>query len=341
MANNSKLYEKMWAIVNGPRENVPAEWETLARSNNLDDNETCFLLAIQLRKIGRKEEAYQASKALSTYNPNLKSYNIYLASAYDLTTKKELSNEELNAVFTAALNFYFKAGYEVNLAATLLKCCNYLISEGLSDNTVFESIYGTIPEEDRNNNSFIISQYFKRLIAENLANKALEHYRQLSPELKENRAIAKIIKTIQKEPERDSINTKSSEMEETRKITIISDEENIKKYSAILENFSLDVTTVNIFSDEIIDNLNKAIHKSTMAFMIVTDNMKGHSQFQDFFSFTLGFCTHKFARSNVKVFLYHSNTELDFTVLKNFEVFHFDDDLSFLTLLGRLKLIGA
>lgn len=51
MANNSKLYEKMWAIVNGPRENAPTEWEALAKSDNLDDNETCFLLAIVLEAI--------------------------------------------------------------------------------------------------------------------------------------------------------------------------------------------------------------------------------------------------------------------------------------------------
>ena len=331
----------MWAIVNGPRENAPAEWETLARSNNLDDNETCFLLAIQLRKIGRKEEAYQASKALSTYNPNWKSYNIYLASAYDLTTKKELSNEELNAVFTAALNFYFKAGYEVNLAATLLKCCNYLISEGLSDNTVFERIYGTIPEEDRNNNSFIISQYFKRLIAENLANEVLEHYQQLLPELKGNKAILNIIRAIPRETAEVADGPKASYAEINRKITIISDEENARKYSDLLKNFSLTAAAVDLFSDDIIENLNKATHKSTTAILIVTQEVRQHLQFQNAFSFALGFCTHKFGRNSVKVFEHESVEEISLNILHNFEVFHFTADIDFLTLLGQLKLIGA
>lgn len=341
MANNSKLYEKMWAIVNGPRENAPTEWEALAKSDNLDDNETCFLLAIQLRKLGRKEEAYKASKALSTYNPNLKSYNIYLASAYDLTIKKELSNEELNAVFTAALDYYFKAAYEVNLAATLLKCCNYLISEGLSDNTIFESIYRTIPEEDRNNNSFIISQYFKRLIAENLENEALEHYQHLLPELKGNKAILNIIKAIQREPVEVADSPKASCAEINRKITIISDEKNARKYSDLLKNFSLTAAAVDLFSDNIIENLNKATHKSTTAILIVTQEVERNLQFQNVFPFALGFCTHKFGRNGVKVFE-HENAEIKgLNILNNFEVFHFTADVDFLTLLGQLKLIGA
>lgn len=341
MANNSKLYEKMWAIINGPRENAPTEWETLAKSNNLDDNETCFLLAIQLRKHGRKKEAYEASKELSKYNPSVKSYNIYLASAYDLTTKKEVSNEELNTVFTAALDFYFKAGYEVNLAATLLKCCNYLISESLSDNDTFKSIYSTVPAEDKNKNSFIISQYYKRLVADGLIETVLEHYKQLLPALKENRAIVNIVKPIQKalENERDYIVTNN--VAATRKITIISDQENAQKYSAMLENFSLVATTVDIFSDNIIENLNKATHKSTIAIVIVTDKIKKYFQFQDIFPFVLGFCAHKFGRNNVKVFQHGSVMELESSILKNFEILLFDEDICFLTLLGKLKLIGA
>lgn len=341
MANNSKLYEKIWAIINGPKENASVEWHTLAKSNNLDDNETCFLLAIQLRKHGRKKEAYEASKALSEYNPSAKSYNIYLASAYDLTSMKDLSNDELNAIFAAALNFYHMVGYEVNLAATLLKCCNYLISEGLSDNNTFEDIYSTIPDEDKNKNSFIISQYYKKLVADGLTEKVLEHYKQLLPTLKENRSIVNIIKPIQKALENEPNYITTSNAEATRKITIISDQENAQKYSAMLENFSLVATTVDIFSDDIIENLNKATHKSTTAIVILTDKIKKHSQFQDIFPFVLGFCAHKFGRNDVKVFQHKSVAELEFSVLNNFETLLFDEDLNFLTLLGKLKLIGA
>lgn len=341
MANNSKLYEKIWAVINGPKEAAPTEWKAWAESSNPEDNETCFLLAIQLRKLGRKEEAYEASEALSIYNPSVKSYNIYLASAYDLTCMKKLSNDQLYEVFNKALDFYQKAGYEINIAATLLKCCNYLISENLADNSIFEDLYNTIPDEDKNRNSFIISQYYKRLIAEQLTDKVLEDYKQLLPELKGNKAILNIIKQIQNTAENEPGNIKTNNMGTDRKITIISDQENAQKYSAILENFSLDVTTVDMFSDSIIENLNKAIHKSTTAFVIVTNKIKENTQFQDVFPFVLGFCAHKFGRNNVKVFQCKSNTELKLSILNNFEILCFDDDLGFLTLLGKLKLIGA
>lgn len=331
----------MWAIIHSPKENAPTSWHTLAMSSNPDDNEICFLLAIQLRKLGRKEEAYEASKELTDYHPSAKSYNIYLASTYDLTSMKDLSNRELDAVFNKALDFYRRTGYEVNLAATLLKCCNFLISEGLCESSTFEEIYSTIPEEDKDKNSFIISQYYKKLIADGLTEKALEHYKHLSPELQENRSILNIIKPVRISLENASDYIAPSNAETTRKITIISDQENALKYSAMLENFSLVATNVDIFSDNIIENLNKATHKSTIAILIVTEEVRKHNQFRDIFPFVLGFCAHKFGRNDVKVFQHKSTAELECSVLDNFEKLFFDDDLSFLTLLGKLRLIGA
>lgn len=341
MANNSKLYEKMWAIINGPRENAPVEWHALATSNNQDDNETCFLLTVQLRKHGRKKESFEASKELSAHNPSVKSYNIYLASAYDLTSNDELSIDELKKIFMMARTFYLENGYEVNLAATLLKCCNYLISKGLSNNEEFESIYSIIPDEDRTQNTFIISQYYRKLISDGLTEKVLEHYRQLLPELKENRSISNIVKKIQRPAENGTNITKAPKAEMTRKITIISDQETAQKYSTLLANFSLVVTYVDIYSDDIIDNLNKAIHKSATAIIIVTKETVNQSQFCDVFPFVLGFCAHKFGRSEVKVFQDERVTELKHNILKNFEINCFNNDTEFLTLLGRLKLIGA
>lgn len=341
MANNSKLYEKMWTVMNGPKEAAPAEWNAWAKSSDPDDNETCFLLAIQLRKHGRKKEAYEASKALSENNPSAKSYNIYLASAYDLTAMKDLSNDDLSGVFTEVLSFYLRAGYEVNIAATLLKCCNYLISVGLSNDSIFQKIYDTIPNEIKNNNSFIISQYYKRLIADNLQEIVLADYKQLSPELKDNRVILNIVKSIPNDVYNELYPTSPSSEGTSRKITIISNQENANKYSTILENFSLTATGVDMFSDKLIENLNKATHKSTMAFVIVSDKVKTHPLYNDVFPFVLGFCAHKFGRNNVKVFQLCSTPELECSILDNFETLHFSDDLDFLTLLGQLKLIGA
>lgn len=349
MANNSKFYDQVWAIMKDSEEDASKTWNDLAKSNSPDDHEVCFLLAVQLRKHGRKKEAYEASKVLSEYNPSAKSYNIYLASTYDLILTGDFSVDQLKQVFDCALSFYDENGFEVNLAATLLKCCNYLISKSICDRSTFDKIYNAVSDEDKNNNSFIISQYYKRLVADKEIEKVQEYYSKLPLELKENVAIKNVMKTVQKEPENDNDLSKIGNVELIRKITIISDQENAEKYSALVQSFSLVAGTVDMFSDSIIENLNKANHKSSTAILIVTDKIKKQQQFQNIYFFILGFCAHKFGRDNVKIFLEKSvakvgkdaSTELKPSLLNNFEVFYFDTDVDFLTLLGKLKLIRA
>lgn len=56
------------------------------------EQEQQFLEAVRLRKEGCTKDAFEVGKVLVQNHPSLKSYNIYLASAYDLLTKKRIKS---------------------------------------------------------------------------------------------------------------------------------------------------------------------------------------------------------------------------------------------------------
>ena len=196
-------------------------------------------------------------------------------------------------------------------------------------------------EEEKQKNSFIITQYYRRLIAENSSDKVLEYYDQLQPEMKENKAILNVVKPLRASEHIESNYIKTYNTEANKKITVISDKESAESYASILENFSVSATAVDLFSNEIVENLNKATHKSTTALVIITNNTKIDSKYKESLSFVLGFCAHKFGRNGVKVLQHKDVPELQLSVLSNFEILNFQDDLDFLTLLGQLRLIRA
>lgn len=304
---NTDLWKQVNDIIDAGIETYRPEYERLARSSDPEDQEKCFLIASRLRKKGYTSQAFLASGLLSHSFPSLKSYNIYLISAYDLTYKGEKEMEGLLQVFQETWNFYQHEPFEPNITATLLKCCNYLIqnaAENGDDNTAqelrdsFSDIYSKCPEEERNQNSFIIAQHFRRLIANGQKEQVLLEYKQLSLELQNNHTLCKIINQLDSES-RKKVRLQTSPARDIKKWTVISEQEALAELKEVLESFSIHVSQVDIQSEKLAEDMNQSTYQAEKAILIIPKGADGVHM--ERWAFALGYCIHKFGKGNTIV----------------------------------------
>ena len=340
---NSDLYKEINQVVEGTSEYIREYYVPLADSANVEENNKCFALAVQLRKAGKKSLSYEVSKYLTEKHASLKSYNIYLASTYDLTITKDIEIDVLKVVFDAAWKFYAKEEFEPNITATLLKCCNYLIELHKASEAEFEEIYNKCPENERLNNSFIVTQYFKRLIAKKQFQQVIDIYMSLPPKLKNNKTLIQLRKSCENgNAFLDSRNVSGNASKRSNKITIISRSEYIESIAKILDNFSIDTNVVNINSIDIIESLNQNTYKSTIAILVIPKESTESDLIK--WTFVLGYCVHKFSKNNMILFVEGENkveTKSFSAILKMFEKFDYTSELNFVKKLGNLGIISG
>lgn len=318
----------------------------LTSSGRPEDVNDCFLIAVYLRKNGKKEEAYKISEKLAKDDPSLKSYNIYLASALDLATKKELKIDKLADVFYEVWDFYQKEEYEPNITATLLRCCNYLENIGKVEKEAFGQIYQKCPEQDRVSNSYILVQYFRHLVMNGNGQQAVEQYRQLPQDLRANRMLVNTLRSVLRENDSDDaiisnglLSNNRSE-KGTKTVTLISNYSFIEDMPQILRSFSLEVKPVDIGNKDIISSLNKSTFKATIAIVVLpTDAGESYADW----AFVLGYCVHKFGKDNIFVAVEQSIDLIKdggiSAILRNLNAIEFHDKVEFITQLGNRGII--
>lgn len=161
-----KTHKEVFNVLNLSPDERTKQYQQWLESATEEGYLKCFYFVIQLRKKRFNQEAFNISKALTEKNPSLQSFNMYLISAADLNNKGELGLSELKSIFEQAWAFSREKEYEPNIVATMLKCCNRLIEHGLSTPDLFDEIYSHWDEATAQNNSFILTQYYTRLLAD-------------------------------------------------------------------------------------------------------------------------------------------------------------------------------
>lgn len=346
MENNmADIQEQITDVIALPSDQRQAIYQVWAKSSDKNQQEKCFLLSVRMRKDGMKQEAFSASQYLTQNNPSLKSYNIYLASAYDLTIGKELSIDVLEEIFIDAFDFYIEMDFEPNITATLLKVCNHLIPLGKSDVDKFNRIYQKCPDEYRQNNTFIAAQYLKRLIIDKKERDALQAFENMSINVRTHRSIVQIMKQCDSRfSTKKPTQNQSANEAQAKRITLISDNELLDNLAELLSAFSFDLQLVNIEYEGLLERLNQRTYKSIMALVVLSKRRMETDKVKANWLFALGYCAHKFSKNNILVFV-KDLTEYADPVMEPFfnliSAINYSDDVEILTELGRRNIIAG
>lgn len=308
------------------------------------EQEEQFAVAVRMRRAGKIKEAFESSEALSHTTPSLKSYNIYLASAYDLVNKGKLEKDDLKKIFNEALDFYMPYPFEQNIAATLLKCCNFLIDQNMADRQVFDKIYDKGSSEQNENNSYIITQLFKRLITDGEDEKVLDIYERLSIDLQSNPVLRKVLKTSK--IINGSLESHSSSKANKKKtcVTIISDSDHLRFMKELLGDFSMILKSIDIKSEDLVSEMNRGTYQSSKAILILPTTSVLEDDYLQSWMFIMGYCIHKFGKNNIILLCesivpeFDSNCE---TLSKFVEVNTYENELEIIKILGRCKVISG
>lgn len=343
MLYNAELYKWVDQLINEGPERYTDEYRKLAESSQTDDQEKCFLIASRLRKRGHTSDAYLASKLLSKVHPSLKSFNIYLISAYDLTYKGNKETYELYDVLQEAWNFYISLPYEPNITATLLKCCNYLIQDNYTDLVeTFNQIYEKCPPDERSKNSFIVAQHFKRLVADGKEQQVLTEFRKLSPQLQSTRTLLDIVNRLV--PKHDILSkhfSYSQKAPRSRKITIISTDAELLQLKDILDSFTVETAEVEINSPSLIEDLNQSTYKSGKAVITVPAHMSDDNYLlSEAWAFVLGYCIHKFGKGNTILLVHENNRVQEGSILKEYTSSVYKDQIDLIKFLASFGVIS-
>lgn len=308
----------------------------------LSDPEKKLQEAINLRKKGNPKDAFKICAELSKENPSLKSYNIYLASAYDLLLKNNLNIDDFATIYKSVLEFYKNMNFERNISATLLKCSNYLIERGMSESEIFYEIYQKCPEEERKGNSFIMTQYFKRLISDGKEQQARDIFNNLPQRLKSNRALSSLF-NVKSSPKNDSHSDSNPKLNNrSTYVTIISNETSLQMMQDLLCDFSLVLKPIDIACGDLVSELNQKTFRASKTILLIPSPEPLSDESLDTWMFIMGYCIHKFGKGNIVMMCEDSLniTNMIFQVLARFVDGHtYKNELDIIKILGRRGVI--
>lgn len=334
-----KIHKEVFSVLNMSPDERTKQYQLWLETATEESYLKCFYLAIQLRKKRLNQEAFNVSKALTEESPSLQSFNMYLISASDLNNKGELDISELNSIFEQAWEFSKDKEYEPNIVATMLKCCNRLIEYGLSTPTMFDEIYSNWDETASQNNSFILTQYFTRLLSDGKKEEVIRSFEQLPAELQTNQALIKLYKECSALPTLNVVETKLEQ-----KVTVISSPSIITSLATTLISFSIQTGGIGIPSEdlsEIIEKLNQGTYKASFAIIVIP---KDFGEDACIWSFVLGYCVHKFGKNNILLFAedisFLESSPLS-TYLTQFQAQSYGHDMDVVKLLGERKILSV
>ena len=255
------------------------------------EQEQQFLEAVRLRKEGCTKDAFGIGRVLTQNSPSLKSHNIYLASAYDLLVKNELEVAEFKEIFDAAFEFYKQATFERNLAATLLKCCNYLIDRGIVEIALFDDIYNKGTAEENESNSYIMVQYFRRLIADGKEQQVQVVFDRLPHSIKTNYSLLNALKGLKSlRVFADPNGNVKIDSDKLTRITVVADIDHLKYIQELLCDFSLVLRPIDIASDDLVSELNRNTYKASKAIFVIPNLDSISEEALPLWTFAMGYC---------------------------------------------------
>ena len=170
------LYEdELMPCMSMPKEQLLSYAKNLVDSHNADNFQKANELSYMLRRKRRHEESAQIAKMMYEDMPTADRLNLYFVAVVDqgdVTKIRELSN--------LADEYVFKNGYQKHLFATWLKAANKIL-----DNELFDRVYGMVPEDEKFNNTYIISQFYVYMNRCSQYVEVCNHYQQLPRHLQQ------------------------------------------------------------------------------------------------------------------------------------------------------------
>lgn len=336
---NKEMQKDVFRVLNMSSDERTKQYQQWLEDATEDSYLKCFYLATHLRKKRWSQDAYDVSRALTQKNPSLKSYNMYLISASDLTDKDELDLSELEVVFEQAWVFSKDKAYDPNITATMLKCCNKLIEHNLSTPAKFYTILSNWDEAGKQNNSFILMQYYIRLLSDGKKDDVIRSYDQLPAEIQANQSLIKIYKECSTHSTPNIVETKLEQ-----KATVISSPDILASLAKTLISFSIQTGGIGISSadlSETIEKLNQGTYKASFSIVVIPKDADKDSCI---WSFVLGYCVHKFGKNNVLLFaedVNHMESLTLSTYLTHFKAQAYTHEVDVIKYLGEKKIIAA
>lgn len=135
-----------------PKEDVIAFACTLVESRNATSYQMANELSSMMRREKRYDEATEIARMMFEDSPSVERLNLYFVAAVD---QGDIAT--ITRISALADDILQKNGgrYQKHLFATWLKAANKIL-----DDNMFQYVYSQIPMEEKNNNSYIISQYY-------------------------------------------------------------------------------------------------------------------------------------------------------------------------------------
>lgn len=335
----NKIYKEITRVANLGQTERTIQYKAWLESGSEIDYWKCFQLAVHLRKKRLSKDAYDVSKALTEKSPSLKSFNMYLITAYDLCISQEISQNDLKDIFDATWNFSKDKEFEPNIVATLLKCCNKLIEAALLPAAQFDQIYSNWSETSEQSNSFILAQYYMFKISQGEQDQVVQSYERLSQELKSNITLTKIYKQCTQSPTSNSLDLLDQKI--LKKATIISAEEIVDTLVETLSYFNIHAVGISVSASDIANKLNKETFKSSFAVIVIPVDFSNNICA---WSFILGYCVHKFGKNGCLIFAQNVDALKEtplFSCLTEFNVQKYLSDMDVIKLLGEKSILSA
>lgn len=300
----------------------------------------CFQMIVQLRKKRLVDQAFEFSRRLLERERTLPNYNMFLITRYDLSESREGEWNELLDVFNKVWEECKGSEFEPNIVATLLKCCNKLISLNYLESQKFLEIYHNWEENERNDNSFILAQYYIHLTNIGAYSDIITSYNSLSEKMKYNNTIMKLFQNSTTQVQSVPASSTTAKYMPAKTVTLISADGAGEELEEMLPCFGLQPKRVSISSRNIISDLNQKTFKATLAIVILPD------KFNDDIAkwmFAIGYCVHKFGKDNILIF--HQETEIDDISIEwltdDIEIKNIKHDMDVIKQLGENKVISA
>lgn len=335
----SRAYKEIYRVASLDSAERDSLYQTWLESGTEIGYWRCFQLAVQLRKKRLSKDAYNVSKALTEKKPSLKSFNMYLITAYDLCISQEISLNELKDIFDITWGFSKDKEFEPNIVATLLKCCNRLIEASLLPAAQFDQIYSNWDEVAEQSNSFILAQYYLFKISQGEQAQVVQSYECLPQELKSNITLTKIYKQCTQSTASNSLDLPSQKI--LKKATIISNQEIVDTLVETLSYFNIHAVGISVSASDIANKLNKETFKSSFAAIVIPVDFSNNICA---WSFILGYCVHKFGRNGCLIFAQDvdalKETPLS-SCLTEFSVQKYLSDMDVIKLLGEKSILSA
>lgn len=171
------LYEnELRTYLTQSKEDVLAYAETLVNSHNATNYQMANELSSMMRAERRHDEATEIARMMFEENPSLDRLNLYFVAAAD---QGDISRIQKLSELTEKFLKDQGVTYQKHLFATWLKAANKIL-----DDNMFQYVYSQIPAEEKQRNSYIISQYYVYRNRHSQYEEVCRHYDNLEPHIK-------------------------------------------------------------------------------------------------------------------------------------------------------------